>query len=114
MSRRYTSPVGGTTTRQGPCTSTKECARTHRPPRTTAGNGRSYAGVDFGDDAVVDLASMMLRWFGHWLRDDDTGLLDELSSSRIFVTGQNRWREDPDWPPPSTSAALYLHSAGAA
>ncbi|MDQ6772784.1 MAG: CocE/NonD family hydrolase [Candidatus Dormibacteraeota bacterium] len=48
-------------------------------------------------DLRADFMSMQLRWFDHWLRDLDTGIMAE-PPVRLFVMGINRWRDEPDWP----------------
>jgi len=73
--------------------------------------------VDFGvlsQGVALDLEGIMLRWFDHWLRDIDTGLLAEPPVKR-FVMGENRWQDEADWPPPAMRpVAYYLHSGGRA
>jgi uncharacterized protein len=48
-------------------------------------------------DLRVDFLSLQLRWFDHWLRGIDTGLMEE-PPVRIFVMGPDRWRDEPAWP----------------
>jgi len=43
------------------------------------------------------LSEFELRWFDHWLRDEDTGFLDE-PPVKIFVMGTNTWRDENEWP----------------
>ena len=54
--------------------------------------------VEFGPSAQIDLTGAILRWFDHWLKGIDTGLMSE-PPVRIFVMGANRWRDEADWPP---------------
>jgi predicted acyl esterase len=52
----------------------------------------------------------MLRWYDHWLRDVDTGVMNE-PPVRYYVMGANEWRSGNDWPLPETQwAMLYLNS----
>lgn len=54
----------------------------------------------------------MLRWFDHWLKGLDTGVMGE-APVRYWVMGENRWREGADWPLPETQwTKLYLTSWG--
>jgi predicted acyl esterase len=54
----------------------------------------------------------MLRWFDHWMKGIDTGVMDE-PPVKVWVTGENRWREADDWPPRAAHwTRLYLHSWG--
>lgn len=70
--------------------------------------------VDFGPAAKVDLQEIELRWFDHWLKGSDNGLATE-PPVRIFVMGENEWREETDWPLPDTRFTnFYLHSSGKA
>jgi putative CocE/NonD family hydrolase len=70
--------------------------------------------IDFGPAALIDLHEIQLRWFDHWLRGLDTGILDE-PPVKIFVMGENRWRDERDWPLARTRyTPYYLHSRGRA
>ncbi len=54
----------------------------------------------------------ILRWYDHWLKGKDTGILDE-PPVKIWVMGENRWRTGDDWPLPETQwTKLYLASWG--
>ena len=68
--------------------------------------------VDFGPGADVDLPDLQRRWFDAWLRDVDSGAQDE-APVRLFVMGDNRWRDEQAWPLARTTwRRLYLHSQG--
>src|SRR5215831_12063643 len=70
--------------------------------------------IDFGSAALIDLHEIQLRWFDHWLKGVDTGILDE-PPIKIFVMGDNRWRDEHEWPLGRTRyTAYYLHSGGRA
>ncbi|MBN1224067.1 MAG: CocE/NonD family hydrolase [Candidatus Aminicenantes bacterium] len=69
---------------------------------------------DFGSDAVINLDSVVLRWFDYWLKGIDTGILDE-APIRLFVMGANRWQNEWEWPLARTEwTKYYLHSRGKA
>ncbi len=54
----------------------------------------------------------ILRWYDHWLKGKDTGILDE-PPVKIWVMGENKWRFGDDWPLPETEwTKLYLSSWG--
>jgi putative CocE/NonD family hydrolase len=75
---------------------------------------RRVGDLDFGPAAALDHQTLLLRWFDHWLKDRDSGLLDG-QPVRYFLMGRNEWREAPAWPPPGTAdGRWYLHSAGRA
>jgi len=48
-------------------------------------------------DLRSDFQSVQLRWFDHWLRGKDTGMLEE-PPVKIFVMGANRWRDELEFP----------------
>ena len=53
--------------------------------------------LDFGPEAEIDFMEMQKRWFGYWLKGEDTGIMDE-APVRVFVMGENRWRDEQEWP----------------
>jgi putative CocE/NonD family hydrolase len=70
--------------------------------------------VEFGEDAFVDLRALQLRWFDYWLKGIDTGIKDE-PPVRIFVMGENVWRDEQEWPLARTQyTKYYFHSKGKA
>lgn len=70
--------------------------------------------IDFGDAARIELHDYLLRWFDHWLKDQDTGIMDE-PPVRLFLMGQNRWRDEDEWPLARTEyTRFYFHSDGRA
>jgi len=72
---------------------------------------RSYAGVDLGAEAAWDMDAEHLRWFRHWLKEEDQGL-DDVARVRIFEPGRNRWRDAPAWPTALGETSLYLAGEG--
>jgi uncharacterized protein len=73
---------------------------------------RRLGDLDFGPAAERSIRDDELRWYDHWLRDLDTGLLDEPPIS-LFVMGANEWRHEREWPLPGTrTTPWYLRSAG--
>ncbi len=75
-----------------------------RPDRTRWGD------VDFGPAAALDVAGMELAWFRCWLQDaPDPG----WAPVRIFVMGENEWRDEHEWPLARAELTpWYLHSGG--
>ena len=68
--------------------------------------------VDFGPAALISIHEIQLRWFDHWLKGIDTGILDE-PPVKIFVMGDNRWRDEHEWPLARTRyTPFYLHRDG--
>jgi putative CocE/NonD family hydrolase len=77
--------------------------------------GSRIAGqVDFGPEAALDIDELELRWYDHWMKDKDTGLLEE-APVKLFVMGANRWRHEHEWPITRTRyMPMYLGSDGRA
>ena len=67
--------------------------------------------IDFGPAALLDLHEVQLRWFDHFLKGVDTGLLDE-PPVKLFVMGENRWRDEAEWPLARTRYTPYYLRAG--
>lgn len=87
--------------------------------------------VTFGPDAVDHYNGLRLRWFDYWLKDLDTGIMDE-PPVRIFVMGGGsgkktfdvlglsgrlhhggRWRAEQEWPlARARYTPYYLHANG--
>jgi uncharacterized protein len=79
-----------------------------------SGSGRKIGDVDFGPQAELDLDAVMLRWYGHLLKGVDNGIENE-KPVKIFLLGENLWREEDSWPPPNAhETRYYLHSNGKA
>jgi predicted acyl esterase len=55
---------------------------------------------------------LLVRWFDHWLKDNDTGMLEEPPIS-LWVQGRNEWRFEEAWPLERTVwTKLYLRANG--
>jgi predicted acyl esterase len=55
---------------------------------------------------------LIVRWYDHWLKDRDTGLMDE-PPIRLWVQGRNLWRSEQEWPLARTEwRRLYLRQGG--
>lgn len=76
--------------------------------------GRFVGDLDFGPAADLDRRPVAARWFDHWLKGADTGIMRE-APVRIFTMGSNEWRDEWEWPPARTAPVRwYLHSSGRA
>jgi putative CocE/NonD family hydrolase len=88
-------------------------------PWTHLSQGGSVGERNFGFGASaglmnlqMDLGSMQLRWFDHWLKGVDTGMMNE-PPVRIFVMGANVWRDEQEWPlARAQNTPWYLHEGG--
>ncbi|HEX6797539.1 MAG TPA: CocE/NonD family hydrolase [Ktedonobacterales bacterium] len=68
---------------------------------------------DFGPHALIDLRGEELRWFDFWLKGDEDSHTG--SPVRLFVMGENVWRDEREWPLARTTwTPFYLASAGRA
>ena len=74
--------------------------------------------ADFGAEAMVSIHDLQLGWFDHWLKDrhwlkdPQTNIMDEPPVT-LFVMGENRWRQEYEWPLARTSyTSFFLHSQG--
>ncbi len=65
-------------------------------------------------DMQIDAMSLQVRWFDHWLKGVDTGMMKE-APIKLFVMGANVWRDEQEWPlARAVSTRYYLHSHGRA
>jgi len=65
-------------------------------------------------DLQIDFMNLQLRWFDHWLKGKDTGMLGE-APIKLFVMGANVWRDEQEWPlARAVNTNYYLHSQGKA
>ncbi len=70
--------------------------------------------VDFGPTAKIDMQGLWLRWFDHWLKGIDNGIMKE-PPVRIFEMGADKWVNENEWPMARTQYTKYfLHSGGRA
>lgn len=70
---------------------------------------------DFGPEAsenAFDLLGIKLAWYDHWLKNKPKANIFE-KPVKIFVMGENKWRNEDDWPLPNTNYISYFfHSEG--
>ncbi|TVS17776.1 MAG: CocE/NonD family hydrolase [Gammaproteobacteria bacterium] len=72
--------------------------------------GTTIGDLDFGADSQIAVEPLLLEWFDHWLKD---GPPPQAAAIRIFVMGENVWRDEPQWPLADTRyTSFYLHSDG--
>jgi uncharacterized protein len=63
---------------------------------------------EFGPSARIDYDEVVLGWMDHYLRGVANGV-DRQAAVRLFVMGDNRWRDESSWPPPAArSTSFYL------
>jgi putative CocE/NonD family hydrolase len=74
--------------------------------------GRKVGAVDYGIEANSPIDRLQLRWFDHFLKGIDTGLLDEPPVC-LFEMGSNQWRKFPQFPN-NNPKSYYLITTGLA
>ena len=73
-------------------------------------NRQPVGDMNFGPDAIIDAEAMQLEWFDHWMKG---GPEPSNAPVRIFVMGENVWREEQEWPLARTQyTEYYLHGDG--
>jgi putative CocE/NonD family hydrolase len=86
-------------------------------PWTHGGNLLNIIGeLNFGAAAAgaMSVCEMHIRWFDYWLKGINNGIMDE-PPVRIFIMGDNIWRNENEWPLARTKyTEYYLHSNGQA
>lgn len=77
-----------------------------------AGFGRKVGELDFGPDAAFDEDTVMLDWYDYLFK----GKQNQFANGKlvkIFVMGENKWRDEANWPlARAEETRYYLHSAG--
>ncbi|BAZ46454.1 peptidase S15 [Chondrocystis sp. NIES-4102] len=73
--------------------------------------GRKLGAIDYGIEAQNPIDEIQIRWFDHFLKGKDTGLLNEAPIS-LFCMGRNQWREFDHLP--QNPRVYYLASDGLA
>ncbi|HKR17985.1 MAG TPA: CocE/NonD family hydrolase [Rhizorhapis sp.] len=64
------------------------------------------------DRPLYQYAYEALRWFDHWLKGNDTGMLEE-PPVQLFIQGTGEWKKAHSWPLPETRwTPFYLHDGG--
>jgi putative CocE/NonD family hydrolase len=82
------------------------CAYTRATEETVVGE-RSVG------DARWDYDELIFGWFDHWLKDDQSAVVDSLPRVRYFTMGSNEWQTSDTWPPArAESVTYYLDSGG--
>jgi putative CocE/NonD family hydrolase len=93
-----------------------EAARTQTQLVVAIGGHSGWSGkvgeVDFGPDAPFDENAITLDWYDHLFK----GMQNQFANGKpvkIFVMGENRWRDEASWPLERAKETRYfLHSDG--
>ena len=75
---------------------------------------RQLYGIDFGAQALIDLRTIELDWFDHWLKGAENEVMKQPTVD-VFTMGSNIWRRTNAWPLEETRYVKYfIHSNGKA
>lgn len=76
---------------------------------------RELGGVDFTNEALMDMSKVHLEWFDYWLKNKQNEVA-KWKRLKYFVMGANKWSEENQtWPTKDTDQiSYYLHSNGKA
>ncbi len=58
-----------------------------------------------------DHQDVLLRWYDHWLKGNDTGMMDE-PPLRLLIKGRDEWRDEREWPLARTQWTRFWLQAG--
>ncbi len=67
-------------------------------------------GQDLGESADIGLMELYVKWFDHWLKGEDNGIIDE-PLVQVFNFGPNNWLKADTYPLPETSFIKYYISS---
>ena len=90
-----------------------------------AGAFEAYEGIDAPKKLLImetesrlgplrpwsDHHDLILRWYDHWLKGNDTGFMDE-PPIRLLIKGRNVYRDEQEWPLARTEWTRYFLRAG--
>lgn len=65
-----------------------------------------FTGPAHMDRPFHQLHDEIIRWYDHWLKGTDTGIVDE-PPVRYWLMGANEWRTSQNWPPPETEYVKF-------
>jgi uncharacterized protein len=86
------------------------------PTRLVVGPWGHHRPADGVPAPTLDHFELLARWFGHHLRGDDNGIMEDLAPATLFVHTEpsndtvrvpGRWRSEPAWPPPDCEWQIY-------
>jgi putative CocE/NonD family hydrolase len=79
-----------------------------------SGWSRNVGAVDFGSDAAFDESDYVLDWYDYLF----LGKQNQFANGkpvRIFLMGENKWRDEDSWPlERAEETSYFLHSSGKA
>ena len=81
-----------------------------------AGFGRRIGDVEFGDEAIkFPPTDVLLAWYDYLFKGVQNEFAKADKPVHVFVLGENKYRQESDWPPPEVKLTRYfLHSGTSA
>lgn len=84
------------------------------------GHGPLSGDLEYSDGGRLGANEQEIRWFDHWLKGVDNGIMDEppvrvfmmASSRKGAASPKNRWMSFGSWPPGSREVNYYLQPGG--
>jgi len=67
--------------------------------------------VDFGPQAKMNGQLLYLAWHDRWLKGIDNGI-DRDAPVKLFIMGENSWRNEQEWPLARTKYTRYYLASG--
>ena len=72
---------------------------------------RALNGIDFGEQAIINLDDYNMRFYDRWLKGSKR--IERDPRVHVFVLGANEWWTSDDWPlPEAEPTPFYFHSRG--
>lgn len=68
--------------------------------------------LEFGENSLISSSDLLLNWFDYWMKGNTkpTSLKTDEAPVRIFVMGENVWRDEQEWPLARTDyRPFYFH-----
>jgi len=63
-------------------------------------------------DARFAYREMIHGWFDHWLKGEESAVVDTMPRVRFYTMGENRWQTSRSWPPEDTEMVDYYLASG--
>jgi putative CocE/NonD family hydrolase len=81
-----------------------------------AGFGRRIGDVEFGDEALkFPSTEVLLAWYDYLFKGVQNDFAQADKPVHVFAMGENKYRQESDWPPPEVKLTRYfLHSGASA
>jgi len=70
-----------------------------------AGGGGNHLGnIYWGSNTCDEYHKLEVKFFNYYLKDEGTM---DLPEAMVFITGTNKWRQFPEWPPKNTFSKTF-------